>query len=107
MWNTRYFVVPVVSQRLARPDARLSRVSSLQSESIYPEKGRFDGPNGKEESKKWMETQDFRVLRNKQEFPRSWVVHKARAIKPVEGLSRETRAEGMREILYAAGPILE
>ncbi len=80
---------------------RASAAFRFASELIYPEKGRFDGPHGKEESRKWMDTQDFEVLRNEQEFPRSWVVHSARAIEPVEGLSREPRAEGRQEILYA------
>ena len=100
MWNTRYFVVPAFANGW-RDETRASAAFRFESESIYPEKGRFDGPNGKEESKKWMDTQDFEVLRNEQEFPRSWVVHNARAIKPVEGLSREPRAESKQEILYA------
>jgi hypothetical protein len=100
MWNTRYFVVPAYANGW-RDETRASAAFRLESELIYPEKGRFDGPQGKEESKKWMDTKDFEVLRNEQEFPRSWVVHNATAITPVEGPSREPRAEARREILYA------
>ncbi len=103
LWNTRYFVVPAFANGWC-DEARASAAFRFESEPIYPEQGRFDGPNGKEESKKWMDTQDFEVLRNEQEFPRSWVVHNARAIKPVEGPSREPRTEGRREILYARDP---
>jgi hypothetical protein len=103
MWNTRYFLVPSFANGWC-DETRASAAFRFESESIYPERGRFDGPHGKEESKKWVETQDFEVLRNEQEFPRSWVVHNARAIKPVEGLSREPRAEGRQEILYARDP---
>jgi hypothetical protein len=100
IWNTRYFIVPSYANGW-RDETRASAAFRIASEFIYPEKDRFDGPHGKEESKKWMETQDFEVLRNEQEFPRSWVVHNARAIDLVEGLSREPRAEGKQEILYA------
>jgi hypothetical protein len=100
MWNTRYFVVPVFANGW-RDETRASAAFRFESDLIYPRKGRFDGPHGKEESKQWMDTQDFEVLRNEQEFPRSWVVHNARAIEPVDGLSRERRAEVRKEILYA------
>jgi uncharacterized membrane protein len=103
MWNTRYFVVPANANGW-RDEKRASAAFRLVSELIYPEKGRFDGPRGEEESRKWMDTQDFEVLRNAQEFPRAWVVHRARAIKHVEGPSREPGAQTRKEILYARDP---
>jgi hypothetical protein len=50
---------------------------------------------------------DFRVIRNRIEYPRSWVVHGARATRPETEAETGagTRAETMREILYAADPI--
>jgi hypothetical protein len=99
MWNTRYFVVPAFANGW-RDESRASAAFRFESELIYPEKGRFDGPNGKEESKKWIDNQDFEVLRNEQEFPRSWVVHRARAIKPAEGRAGDPRSEARNEILY-------
>ncbi len=39
------------------------------------------------------------------EYPRAWVVHDARAIKPGVGLSRESRTDAMQEIIYADDPI--
>ena len=103
MWNTRYFVVPSYPNGWRDP-MRGSAGFVFASEMIYPEKGRFDGPNGQAESQKWVDTQDFRVLRNGREFPRSWVVHSARAIDAVDGLSRERRDLDMREILYSKDP---
>jgi hypothetical protein len=100
MWNTRYFVVPVYANDW-RDEMRASAAFRFESELIYPERGRFDGPHGKDDARNWMETQDFEVLRNLQEFPRSWVVHSARAIQPVDGPSRGARGEDRREILYA------
>jgi hypothetical protein len=100
MWNTRYFVVPAYANGW-RDEMRASAAFRFESELIYPEKGRFDGPRGKDDARTWMETQDFEVLRNLQEFPRSWVVHSARAIPPVDGHSPEPAAKGRQEVLYA------
>jgi hypothetical protein len=100
MWNTRYFIVPSYPNGWL-DEGRAAAAFLFESESLYPEKGRFDGPDGPQESRKWMETQDYRVLKNEREFPRAWVVHSVRAIKPLEGLSRESRQEAMQEILYA------
>ena len=100
MWNTRYFVVPAYANGW-RDEMRASAAFRFESELIYPEKGRFDGPLGREDSKKWMDTQDFEILRNEQELPRAWVVHSARAIKTLDGPSSKPRAEQKREILYS------
>jgi hypothetical protein len=100
MWNTRYVVVPAFTNGW-NDEYRGSASFLFETESIFPEKGRFEGPGGDDEMKAWVENHDFRIMRNDQEYPRSWVVHKVRAIKPYEGLSRESRAEGMQEILYA------
>jgi hypothetical protein len=101
MWNTRYFVVPAYANGW-RDEMRASAAFRFASELIYPKHGRFDGPHGREDSKEWMDTQDFEVLRNEQEFPRSWVVHNARAINSVEGPSQKPREEDKKEILYPA-----
>ena len=78
----------------------------FETERIYPDPDRFSGPNaGKEAEKDWIDTSDFRVLRNLQEFPRAWVVHNARMTLPITGLSRETRSEAFQEILYAGDTI--
>ncbi len=78
----------------------------FESERIFPDSGRFTNLNGgKEAEKNWIDTEDFRVLRNLEEFPRAWVVHDARATLPFTGLSPETRKEAMEELLYEADPI--
>ena len=104
MWNTVYFVVPAFANGW-RDQERATAAFRFESELIYPEKGRFDGPHGKEESKEWINTQDFEVLRNERALPRSWVVHRAKAIKPVEGPAREPRPEARNEILYSQDPL--
>jgi hypothetical protein len=100
LWNTRYFVVPAYGNGW-RGGKRASAAFRVGSELVYPEKDRFAGPNGKELSKNWLETRDFEVLRNEHEFPRSWVVHSARALKPIDALAGETRAKARQELFYA------
>ncbi len=100
LWNTRYFIVPAFANGW-RDEARASAAFRFESELVYPEAGRFDGPHGKEDSKHWIDSQDYEVLRNAQEFPRSWVVHIARPIQSFEESSRDLRAAAMKEILYA------
>ncbi len=100
IWNTRYSVVPYFTNGWADP-YRGSAAFVFQSEPIYPEKDRFTGPDADTESTKWIEYHDFRVLRNDQEFPRAWVVHDGRALKPFDRLSPQSRVSGMQEILYA------
>lgn len=98
LWNTRYFVVPANANGWL-DEMRASAAFRFESDLIYPEKGRWVGPHGQEQSKKWMDTQDFEVLRNEQEFPRSWVVHKVRAIKPADDISREPHRGPARDPL--------
>ena len=100
MWNTRYFVVPAYPNGW-RDENRGFASFLFKTQPVYPERDRFLGPNGKEEYKEWVETKDFRIQRNDQEFPRAWVVHQARTVRPVQGLSRDTRTDAMQEILYA------
>jgi hypothetical protein len=52
-----------------------------------------------------VDTKDYQIFRNLNEYPRAWVVHRARSIKPAIGLVRESRAEAMQEIVYADDPI--
>jgi hypothetical protein len=104
MWNTRYFVVPAFANGW-RDELRAYAAFRFQSELVYPTPAPFQGPNSDREYRKWVETKDFQIFRNFNEFPRAWVVHSARAIKPGVGLTRESRADAMQEIIYADDPI--
>jgi len=103
MWNTRYFVIPSYPGDW-RDENRGFASFTFQSQQVYPDPDRFLGPDGRDEYKQWVETRDFRIERNDREFPRAWVVHDVRAIKPLTGLSRDTRSDAMQEILYADDP---
>jgi hypothetical protein len=100
MWNTRYFVMPSYPNGW-RDESRGIAAFLFQTERVYPEPGRFDGPGQANAYKEWVNTKDFRIERNNQAFPRAWVVHAARAVKPLVGLSRESYSSTMQEILYA------
>ncbi len=101
MWNTRYFIVPAFANGWG-DETRASATFRFESDLVYPSGDRFGGPGGKEESKRWLDTQDFEVLRNAQELPRAWVVHSARAIRPIdEKPARDIRDSLRNEILYS------
>ena len=105
MWNTRYFIVPYWHGGW-RDENRGFASLMFDTKRIYPAAELFDTPQGgKEAEKNWIETRDFRVLRNLAEYPRAWVVHDARTTLPFTGLSPETRRVAMEEIIYAADPI--
>jgi len=104
MWNTRYFVVPSFANGW-RDEMRAFAAFRFKSEVVFPKPSYFEGSNAADAMRKWAETKDYQILRNLNEYPRAWVVHSARAIKPGVGLSRESRADAMQEIVYANDPI--
>ncbi|MGO9463377.1 MAG: hypothetical protein ACLQIB_51845 [Isosphaeraceae bacterium] len=104
MWNTRYFVVPSFPNGW-RDDLRGFASFRFRYEPVHPKPSFFNGPNFQDAVNQWVETKDYQIFRNLNEYPRAWVVHSARTIKPAVGLSRESRADAMQEIIYADDPI--
>ncbi len=100
LWNTRYFVLPAVPGGWTA-EHRGYAAFLPDTEQIYPARDQFEGPGGKERQKEWLEDQDYQVLRNLDAFPRAWVVHQARFLKPIAGLERTDRDAPMQEILFA------
>jgi len=100
MWNARYFVVPVWPNGW-NDSFRGYASLILDSETVYPPKDGFDGPDGNARSQQWAERHDYRILRNRREHPRAWVVHQYRAIEPARGLEAgKERQRAIQEILY-------
>jgi hypothetical protein len=98
LWNTRYFILPA---RIAWNSSRRGFASFLPlSERIYPDIARFEGPGGEERRRRWLFEEDVQVFRNEAAFPRAWIVHKARLLKPIRGMRRADRARVMDEILF-------
>jgi hypothetical protein len=104
MWNTRYFITPFFPNGW-RDENRGHASFLFESDAVLPEPYKFKGPGGAEEARTWIETRDYKVLRNRQHFPRAWVVHDARMTVPVTGLSADSRSQAMQEILYGADEI--
>ncbi len=104
MWNTRYFVVPAFPNGW-RDELRAFAAFRFQYELLHPKPSFFEGPNFQDGVNRWVETKDYQIFRNLNEYPRAWVVHRARSIKPAVGLSRESRADSMQEIVFANDPI--
>lgn len=99
LWNTRYFILPGIPL-WTNPDRGLASFV-VEVESIYPKPGTYDGPDGPRRREEQLRTEDFQVLRSRTTLPRAWVVHEARFLPPIEGLSRGQRAGPMEEMLYA------
>jgi hypothetical protein len=103
MWNTRYIIVAFDANDWRDP-SRGSASFLFHSRQVYPDPDRFTGPNGAEQAKGWAEARDFKVIRNLVEYPRSWIVHAARATKTAMNASSDAHSETLREMLYAADP---
>jgi hypothetical protein len=104
MWNTRYFILPQYPNGWM--DEFRGYASFLhETEQIYPPLEQFRGPDKTEAMKEWIEKSDFQIRRNRQMYPRAWVVHDARGLPPLEGKTRAERGGPMQEFLYDADPI--
>ncbi len=102
LWNSRYFILPYAP----RWDDADRGIAAFLPETtlIDPPLATFGGPGGAEARDRWARGEDFQILRNKNAYPRAWVVHQARFRPPVVGLGRKDRKDTMEEILFADDP---
>ena len=103
LWNTRYFVIPVYPGDWTDGDRGYASFLP-QTVPVYPKADAHKGPGGQQRRDDWALNEDFQIRRNLAEFPRAWVVHSARWLKPVEGMGREGREAPIQEILYQNDP---
>lgn len=99
MWTTRYFVLPYYP--IWTDEHRGIAAFLENSTRIYPPPDAFSGPDGKAKEVAWAKEHDYQVRRNLSEYPRAWVVHSARNLKSLNGMSRDDRDLPMQEILFA------
>ena len=99
LWNTRYFILPGVP-RWDDPDRGIAAFLP-DSTPIYPHLDAFRGPGGSSAQERWAFEEDVQIVRNKNAYPRAWVVHDVRFKPPVVGLNRRDRKETMEELLFA------
>ncbi len=103
LWNSRYFVLPAYPRW---DDADRGIASFLpQVEAVYPPPGTFRGRPDDSKVRDWLDREDFQIVRNKDAFPRAWLVHSARFKPVVAGLTRDARRETMEEILFSNDPL--
>ncbi|HEX8203587.1 MAG TPA: hypothetical protein VF590_24135, partial [Isosphaeraceae bacterium] len=98
LWTTRYFVVPVFPHGWADEDRGYAAFLP-ETTPIYPDPDAFEGPGGADLRRRWIE-QDVQIFRNEAAYPRAWVVHEARRLRPIVGLAKADRDGPMNEILY-------
>lgn len=97
LWNTRYFIVP--AKLIWDSPARGYAAFIPRSRFVYPPPDAFDGPNGLDRRAKWTTTEDFRILRNEQAYPRAWIVHRGSVSAPLDRVHASERTRVMRDLL--------
>jgi hypothetical protein len=98
MWNTRYFVVPAGPGGW-NEESRAYAAFVTNAERIYPPPDAFQGSDGPQRRRRWVETRDFQVFRNRAAYPRAWVVHDGHFLAPGVSAGRAERDEALRLIL--------
>jgi hypothetical protein len=99
-WTTRYFVLPYNANNWT--DETRAFASFLdQTELVYPPPDAFTGPDGEEKEFAWRSNHDYQIRRNKDVYPRGWVVHSARWLNPIVGLNRKDRERQLEEIMFS------
>ena len=95
LWNTRYFITPTNPRGWV--DGGRAYASLIEAtDQIAPPPGDFAGAEGERRKAEYVEGRDFQVLRNRNAFPRAWVVHDARFVGP---LAEQNEAETIRDLL--------
>jgi hypothetical protein len=90
LWGARYFILPSFPGGWTSPDRGYAAFLD-QTEMIYPEPSALEGPEHAEDRERWVSTKDVQIRRNKLAFPRAWVVHDARLIRPLDGSNPGSR----------------
>jgi hypothetical protein len=104
LWNTRYFVLPMDPggwQSGSRGFASfLDRGEILAPPPSLT--SHLENPENRERLRTWTENEDWQLVRNKDAYPRAWVVHRARFLEPIEGMAKKRERERiMEQILFA------
>jgi hypothetical protein len=105
MWNTRYFIVPQFPNRWTDAGRGYASFLTGNIDRIFPAPTAFNGEEGKEKLREWIDTMDYQIFRNYDAYPRAWVVHEYRAVKGISGMNRDNREGPMYEMVYADDPI--
>jgi hypothetical protein len=94
LWNARYVILPVSSNGWIGVNGGLER--------IFPPS---DVVADAEQSRRWIDEQDWQLAYNRDAFPRAWLVHYIVVRAPVAGPNDPGRLETMQELVYQAEPM--
>jgi hypothetical protein len=84
LWGAQYFILPSYAAGWSAPN-RSYAAFLVQTELIYPDPAAMEGPDARKDRERWGTWRDVQVRRNMASFPRAWVVHSARLIRPLDG----------------------
>ncbi|AMV39185.1 YfhO family protein [Planctomyces sp. SH-PL62] len=99
MWNTRYFILPSYTNDWLDENRGFAAFLA-DTEIIHPRPGKTDSPESRKQAEDWVKTKDYQIRRNLNQFPRAWVVHRAKGLTTLRGMSPEARSGPMMEIMY-------
>jgi hypothetical protein len=104
IWNARYFILPIRTDTFKSPDRGYAALLP-ETELIAPGAELVVSPQGES----WREHEDWQLLRNKDAYPRAWLVHFVRVRAPVTELdptpsARTDRLELMKNLVYKDDP---
>ncbi len=101
LWNTRYFLLPVDPAGW-RDENRGYAAFLDRIDVVAPDPETFRDPARRSA---WRGGEDWQIFRNRAAFPRAWVVHEARVMRPFETLDAAGKVARLRALFYDAGPI--
>jgi hypothetical protein len=99
LWNTRYFILPASPGDWTEPNRGYAAFLE-QTEMIYPDPTTLNGPESGESRSQWLLTKDVQIRRNLAEYPRAWIVHDVRPIKPAASSTDTARAAIVRSLVF-------
>jgi hypothetical protein len=82
LWGARYVIVPCYAGDWTGRDSYAAFLD--ETELVYPDPGAPEAQADTPERKRWVQTKDVQVLRNKAALPRAWVVHAGRLVPPLD-----------------------
>ena len=104
LWNARYFVLPIRTDTWKSADRGYAAFLP-ETELIFPKAEIVVSLPGES----WRENEDWQLLRNKDAYPRAWLVHFVRVRTPVEETNPSPEARGdkvelMKNLAYKQDP---
>jgi hypothetical protein len=101
VWGARYFLLPATPD-WSSPERGFASFLH-RTELIHPEQDRLFDRRSEEGRESWSLRHDWQLRRNLAAYPRAWIVHSAQVRPPSS--DPDTRAQRIRDILYANDPI--